>query len=551
MIDLFDPIEAEPAQSQAVTLREYQERIVTSVFAELETNRSTLVVAATGTGKTTIFCEVISRNKGRALVLAHRKELIEQAAQRLYKFGLDVEIEMADLYAAEYRQPRVIVASVQTLMDGRMERFNPGDFSLIVIDEAHHAPAGSYKKIVKHFCQNPEQKILGVTATPDRADEEALGQMFDTVACVYEINDAIDDGYLVPIKQVAVEIGGLDFSQIDTTAGDLNGGQLAELMEREAVMHGVASATIELSEGRKTLVFCESVKQSEDICEILNRHQPKSAEWVCGKTHKQTREEILHRYRRGQFKYLVNCGVFTEGFDEPAIEVIAQARPTKARSLYSQIAGRGTRTLPGVVDGIFTAEERREAIANSAKPHLLVIDFVGNSGKHKLICATDILGGNFSDEEIAQATLQIRKSGKPADVAAELEKARKEVEERKLKEAAKRAKLVAKASFKAVSVDPFDVFQLRPQVARGWDRVKKPSDKMLSILASAGLPTEVTFTQARQLVGEIFRRRELGLCTAKQIKMLRKYNYDAREWTFAQASDTITKIANNNWRRPE
>jgi superfamily II DNA or RNA helicase len=170
------------------TLRPYQEQAVSNVFKEWETNDSTLLVMATGTGKTQVFSEVIRKSGRRALVIAHREELIWQAVKRIESFGVNTTVEMAALVADNslWNDRPTVVSTVQT-QKGRMNRFRPYDFDLLIIDEAHHATASSYRRVLNYYKQNPKLKVLGVTATPDRADEEALGQVFQSVAYDYEI----------------------------------------------------------------------------------------------------------------------------------------------------------------------------------------------------------------------------------------------------------------------------------------------------------------------------------------------------------------------------
>ena len=225
-------------------------------------------------------------------------------------------------------------------------------------------------------------------------------------------------------------------------------------------------------------------------------------------------------------------------------------RPTKSRSLYSQMVGRSTRPLPGVVDGPETAEARKAAIAASAKPSCLVVDFVGNAGRHKLITSADILGGKVSEEALERAVKRVSETGGPVNMTEALDEAEAELrEQRRLAEAARRANLVAKARFTTQSVDPFDVLHLDPVKSRGWDAGRRLTEKQRSLLAKQGInPDRVSFAEARQLIGEIFRRWDGKLCSFKQAKVLRKYGYDS-EVSFAEASATIDALARNGWRR--
>jgi superfamily II DNA or RNA helicase len=551
-------------------LRDYQRAASDAVFQEWKEVNSTLVVKPTGTGKTVLFADVIRRAKVnafprpvRAMVLAHREELIWQARDKIRRAtGLECDVEMGN-YKSEsglLGTAPVVVSTIQTQCaggdgGGRMGKFNPMQFGVLIIDEAHHACAGSYRKVIEYYRSNPNLKVLGVTATPDRADEEALGQVFESVAFDYEILDAINDGWLVPIEQQMVNVEGLDFSSVRTTAGDLNGADLAAVLEGEKNLHNMAGPSLEIIGAKRALVFTASVRCAETISEIFNRHRSGMAAWVCGKTPKDERRRILADYNTGKIQVVCNCGVLTEGFDDPGVEVIIMGRPTKSRSLYSQMVGRATRPLPGIVDGPETREERRAAIEASGKPSCLVVDFVGNSGKHKLVTSADILGGKVSEEAIERAIAKVKKEGKSVRMSEVLEEEENlikvERETRRLEEEARRARLTIKAKYSTQSVDPFDVFQIQPVKSRGWDSGKELSEKCKNILRQhLGVdPEAVEYGQGMQLVREQMRRWNEHLCTFKQAKWLKKHGYDSNI-PFESASAIMSAWANNNWQRP-
>lgn len=534
-------------------MRPYQREALSAVKREWQSAASTLVVMPTGTGKTILFASLIrSCFPARALVLAHREELIFQAADKIHRVtGFRCEVEMAD-YRADLENglfggPQVVVSTIQTQCSGadgsgRMTRFDPAMFGLLIVDEAHHATAATYRRVIEYYRRNPALKVLGVTATPDRKDEEALGQVYETVAYDYEILNAIDDGWLVPIQQQLVEVSGLDFSGIRTTAGDLNGADLARVMEEERTLHEIAGPTVEIVGGRRALVFAASVAHAERLCDIFNRHRAGCAGWVCGKTDKDERRKTLAAFSAGKLQYVVNVGVLTEGFDDPGVEVVVMGRPTKSRALYAQMVGRATRPLPGLVDGVESADERRMAIGGSAKPACLVVDFVGNSGRHKLMTSADILGGNVSDEAVERAVAKAREAGKPVDMAKSLEDEEKALQVDRAREAARRANLKAKAAWAVRDVNPFDVFELSPEKARGWNTGKSLSGKQRAILANVGIdPDSVDYAGGRQLLNEIFRRWDAGLCSYKQARMLRKHGYTGNE-TRQEASRILAGI---------
>lgn len=550
--------------------RPYQQEAIDCVFKEWEESSSTLVVCPVGCGKTHIFAGVIAgvikrMAPGRTLVIAHREELIFQARAKIMEVaGLECSIEKAELLASThlFNRTPVVVASIQTLISGgdrkRMQRFNPMEFSCIVIDEAHHATAKSYRDAIKYFMEgNPNLKLLGVTATPDRADEQALGQIFQTVAFDYEVLDAIHDGYLVPVEQQMVTVEGLDFSNVKTTAGDLNGADLAAIMENEKNMQGVAGSSIEIIGDRRSIVFTASVKQAENVCEIFNRHRPFMAEWICGKTDQEERRKTLERFSRGEVQVVCNVGVLTEGYDNPGVECILMARPTKSRSLYAQCVGRGMRPLNGVVDGeVLTREDRKSLIAGSPKPACLVVDFVGNSGRHKLMTTADILGGKVSDAAIARAIQRAKDSTEPVNMSQILDEEENEIQEehkrRIMAEQARRAKLVARVRYTSNRINPFDAMDISPAAERGWDSGKILSEKQSNLLMSQGIdPRSLPYAQSKQLLNELFRRWNNKLCTMKQSSLLKNHGYETRDLTMKDASKLIDALAKNGWRRPD
>ena len=550
-------------------LRPYQEEAVQSIESGWAESDSQLLVLPTGTGKTIVFVHLIDRTAyGRTLILARREALIWQAAAKVEVItGSRPSIEMADYRADEgfFRRTPVVVSSVQTQNAGqRLLKFDPTQFNLVVIDEAHHAPARSYQKIIDYYrLKNPKIRILGVTATPDRADKKALGMIFDSVAYEYLIHDAIADGWLVPITQRSVVVNSLDYSGIKTTAGDLNGKQLAAVMEYESNLQGIAVPTIEIVGGRKALVFASSVAHAERLCEIFNRYSRFSAEWVCGKTPKDARRETLRRFAEGKIRTLVNVGCFTEGFDEPSVEVIVLARPTKSRALFAQMVGRGTRTLPDIVDGLDTPEDRCAAIAASGKPALEVIDFVGNAGRHKLIHTADLLGGNYSDEAITYAKEILTKAEATMPVEEALEEAKEEVAKRiaeKLKreqeESDRRQRLMARVNWSSQVSDPFTAVGIKP-VSRitGWEAVDKPcSDRLIAGLKRFGVDggdaCRMTSREGSAMIGKLIERSRNGKATYKQSKLLQKFGYSV-DVTKSEASKIIDELAANGWKRKD
>lgn len=540
-------------------LRYYQEECVDAIeellgvmdpFAGAASDtRSCLAVLATGLGKTQIFSAVAGQTNGRVLILAHRDELVQQAKERLEKMtGEEVEVEQAQWRSS---RARIVVGSVQTVMrEDRLEEFRKDDFELVVVDEAHHYVAKSYRKPLEYF----DAKVLGVTATPDRADDKALGRIFDEVAYSMDIADGIGQGWLVPVKGEEVIIDDVDLDSVDVNKGDFVIKQLDEAMLAGA--EAVVRETLKRVPDRQGVVFAPGVKSAQYMAEKFNELKPMSARSVDQSTPKDKRRMIFSDFRAGRIQYLCNCMIATEGFDAPATSVIIQARPTKSRSLYAQMIGRGTRILPelledwrGTMERKDQAAGRRADIRASAKPDCLVLDFVGNNTKHKLITTVDVLGGNYSDAEVERAKKTAKESGGEVDPQQALDAAREE-----LKALAKAVK--AKVKSRTRSFNPFDVLHIDQEAAQryvGRFGYKPVSEGQYAALKNNGVSDDeldgMSRREASKLLNSIFKRRELGLASMKQLKVLQRAGMTDINITFENASRGIDYLKRNDWGR--
>jgi len=583
----------------AFRFRPYQSNAIDAVLEEFKTVQSTLGIAPTGTGKTMIFSGIINRMQpGRVLVLADRGELIFQAAKHVSRTGLTTKIEKAGYSVSRHDLAEVVVASVQTMISQkktptgkvrRMTKFNPLDFSLIVCDEADCFIAPSHSSILNYFKQgNPNIKIFGCTATPKRTDEQALGKIFESTAFIYELlskerPSAIGDGWLVPAESQMLNVEGLDFSHLKITAGDFNGAQLAQIMEAEKPLYGIAQGTLEAAYGLKpnslhgvevpmwngfleatqakpktVLAFTVSVKHAEMLADIFNRVMPGIAGWVFGKTPDDERDRTNAAFKNGDLPILCNCGTHTVGFDAPIISMVVP-KPTASNRLYFQMIGRGTRPAEvdgrSIVDQYPTSEERTAAIAASAKPVLTILDFCGVTGRHRPVNLADVLGGDYSDAAKERAIAKARKSGKRlgvGDVEEAEEELREELEERKRHEAARKTKLIGKARFSVKTINPFDVLEITPIRERGWDAGKTLSDKQRGLLLKQGIdPDGMSYHQGRQVIQEMFRRWGSKLCTLKQANLLKRHGLDTKNMPMKRASEIIDALSKNGWRLPD
>lgn len=536
--------------------RDYQQQAIASIIDMLHKNRSTLAVLPTGAGKMVIAAFVIDhfRKFGDVLFLAHRGELLEQAQAKINAVsGVWPALEKAQHYADLHTVPhdgegRVIVSSIQTQVSGtngwrRRNRFKPEQFSLVVIDECHRGHSNSYINTFTHYRQNHELKIVGFTATPNRTDKKALGQIFETVAFDYPPFDCMNDGWLVPPKVLYTTIHGMDLSKVKTTAGDLNAGDLAKVMEMAKPLNDVAKATIDGCGDRKTIVFTVSVDQAAMLTEIINNHKPESARHVTGKTDEFTRSNIMHDFRHGAFQYLVNVGVLTEGVDIPTVSAVVMARPTKSALVFAQQIGRALRPQDGLVDRYPTPDERKAAIAASAKPDALIIDLVGNSGRHKLIRATDILGGRYTDEVRALAERKMQSANAPKDVVEALEQAKAEITDREREVARRLAENRARAKTTSREVDPYSYDDMHAPIWSKHVAVIPPSEAQIRLALSHGVDvSKLSKKQASGVIGKIMNQKGGRPATVKQKSWLIWKRHWREGMTFEQASKAITEI---------
>ncbi|MGE0551747.1 MAG: DEAD/DEAH box helicase [Kofleriaceae bacterium] len=521
---MHDAVPEEPPGSDAVAaLRPYQRSAVEGVLAAFRAgHRSTLLVLATGTGKTVVFAEVARRGveRGRrVLVLAHRTELITQAAEKLANAGVEAQVDQGERRASE---APCVVASVQTLRGPRLERWARDAFDLVVVDEAHHATAASYRAVLERFTS---AKVLGVTATPDRLDGHGMGEVFESVAYRYELRQAIRDGWLAPIRARRVAVDGVDLATVHTRAGDLDRSELAAIMAHEEALHGVAVPLLELAGSRPTILFGVDVAHAKALAGVLNRYVPGAAMAVDGGASAAERADVLASFRSGEFRFLVNCALLVEGYDEPSIACVAVARPTKSRALYAQMVGRGTRLAPG-------------------KEDCLVLDFTGQAGRHRLVGPADVLAPGGIDDDVRER-IEAALDVDALELDELLATARSEVAEDR-----HRAKVLAVARYRAEEVDPF--LGGLPDAPRTAWAVDSASSRQRDALAQAGfvdLPPELTKGEACRWLDAIAARRSAGLATVKQVRLLRRYGIDAVSMTLAEACGEIRDIETTHWRK--
>lgn len=516
-------------------LRPYQQEAMQSIFYEWSTGvKRTLLVLPTGCGKTIVFAKVAEecvKEGDRVLILAHRGELLDQAVDKIGKStGLGCATEKAEQTCIG-SWFRIVVGSVQSMMrEKRLSQFPDDYFNTIIIDEAHHCISDSYQRVLQHF---PEAKVLGVTATPDRGDMRNLGTVFDSMAYEYTLPKAIKEGYLSPIKAVTIPLK-IDMSGVGVQAGDFKSGEIATALD--PYLESIAAEMEKYCKDKKTVVFLPLVKTSQKFRDILNAHGFKAAE-VNGES--QDRAEILEAFDKDQYNVLCNSMLLTEGWDCPSVDCIVVLRPTKVRSLYCQMVGRGTRLSP-----------------ETGKDHLLLLDFLWHTERHELchpahlICESEEVAQKMTEnlEKDAGYPMDIEEAEKTAteDVVAQ----REEALAKQLAEMKKRKKRLVDPLQFEMSIQAEDLSGYVP--AFGWE-MAPPSDKQKKTLEKLGImPDEIDNAgKASKILERLDKRRQEGLTTPRQIRCLERYGFQhVGTWQFENAKHLIDRIAGNGWRIP-
>lgn len=513
-----------------MNLRPYQQEAVDAVMSEWEDKDKTLLVLPTGTGKTVVFSKITEeqvREGRRVLILAHRGELLDQAADKLYKVtGLRCAVEKAEqtCLGTWYR---VVVGSVQTLMrEKRLSGFSPDYFDTIIIDEAHHCISDSYQTILNYF---NKAKVLGVTATPDRGDMKNLGSVFESLAYEYTLPKAIKEGYLCPIKAVTIPLK-LDLTGVSTQAGDFKASDIGTALD--PYLCQIAEEMTRYCKGRKTVVFLPLVKTSQKFREILTAKGFRAAE-VNGSS--EDRAEVLAAFDRGEYNVLCNSMLLTEGWDCPSVDCVIVLRPTKVRALYCQMVGRGTRLAEG-------------------KDHLLLLDFLWHTERHELchpaslICESPEVARKMTENLAEQAGCAVDIEEAEHQASEDVVAQREEALAGRLKEMRKRKRALVDPLQYEMSIGDEDLSGYIP--AFGWE-CEPPTTAQKARLEKLGLfPDEIDSAgKARLLLERIAKRRDAGLTTPKQIRLLERYGFlHVGEWSFESASSMISRIAAAGWR---
>ncbi len=489
-------------------LRPYQEEAVKAIRENWDQWQRELLVLPTGCGKTVVFNTVAHDRPGNVLILAHREELIEQARDKYHRMFEDMP---GKIKASETEIRRVTVGSVQTMC----RRDYAGLFGTVIVDEAHHSISDSYQAVLGQF---PAAKVLGVTATPDRGDKKSLARYYDGIAYEYGLKQAVADGYLCNItaRTVPLQIG---MDNVKISMGDFQVDSVAEALE--PYLPKIAEAVQMYASGRKTVIFCPLISIAKELAGYIP-----GAREVNGDS--PDRKETLEWFdQAGPGAVLCNAMLLTEGWDCPSVDCVVVLRPTKIRSLYAQMVGRGTRLSPG-------------------KENLLILDFLWMCQKHNLCKPARLISDNEEDvETVTRASTEDDIDLFDAVTDAE-EQRRTALAEALARQKQKKSKLI----------NPLEIFSLLDDIGLAdyeptfkWEETAA-SEKQVKALLAFGIDADgVSKGYASQILDRIFDRRRQDKASLRQISCLKKFGYDPIDWSFDQASKKISQLAAVGWKR--
>lgn len=453
---------------QEMVLRPYQSAGVEAIRHELGRTGRTLGILATGTGKTELAAELIRTFSNRgALFIAPLKQLVAQTAARLRDRGIPCGVEQGGNKSDE----KVTVACYASLLSRqRWQRFI-GTIDLIIVDEVHTNFSRRSMEMLDNLTHGGV-RLLGLTASPERGRGDPLTDFYGSVGFYYPISQATEDGWLVPSKVWLSVIEAMDLSRLRApTFGDFNEEDLCRVMQQESVVQAIASLIEQHHEGQPSVVFCQSIRQTELLIDNLRR-RGLAASMVHSQMEDEERRMHLSDFDSGRVNIIANVGVLTLGWDSPKVRKLFLAKPTKSKAVYVQQYGRGTRVLPNVVFNWMTAEQRRAAIAASAKPFFEVFDITDSSRHNDLCSSLDVLIPDLEPELAKRTKRQIEARGGTMDIDRVVAEARKqqarEQEARDRLEWSKRDGVITDASFGNYGLDVFRPAEITHARPRGW-----------------------------------------------------------------------------------
>lgn len=496
---VFDVVEPE---TRKIQLRDYQHAAFEACLSDLRRYRSSLIVLATGLGKTILFSKIIESWKGRVLVLVHLEELLQNAYQEIEQ--ITGEVLGIERGPEHHLGERIVVGTIQTV-SLRLDKFSREHFSLIIVDEAHHAASRAYVGLLQYFSS---AKIIGLTATDSRADGKRLP--FDTCSYRIGIREGIETGYLVPIRGRRIVIDSINLTKVKTKeSGDFD----EQALDDEMVKGASAIADVIASDFcfDKGILFFPGCASAKLTSELLNKRLPGLSVYIDGQIVGKERRRLVQDLRGGESNWLCNVGIATEGFNWPEASVIGMCAPTLSRAAYVQRAGRGTRPLGGLLNGLQTSMQRLQAIETSSKPYMTILDFVGISANLNLISAESFL------EPIENETKEPKERKKsvetdeerPCDDSEGTEESGENEDERLSRVNLGISRIVKHVQSRTVhSTEEFDPFEASGEYEKGVElkvtnlQTETLSEKQYALLKRCGICDDATLTrqQAQQVI---------------------------------------------------
>lgn len=511
-----------------------------------------VIVMATGTGKTrtVLSCyEDLATAVGdkRGLIVCPTEEQVKQFAKDIHKrFGYYPQIEQADnhvnVHAHKFAESHPIVVGTYASVSKRLHKYRPDQFSFLAVDEAHHSVAREVKKMIHHF--NARLK-LGATATPERLDKKSLAELWKHCPYQFNILDAIEQGWLAPIKVTIELIESIDFGTAKFRQnGDVSKAWADQVAAQEKPLHEIAWRIAQLN--GSVIVPCPSVVFAEALAALINsRYMIGKAGCVLGKTPARQRKNLVQRFRDGDLTVMTSVGVFDEGFDSALVSTIALCSWTKSVSRLTQRLGRVLRTAhagdPAFEYG--DAATRRSMIANGPKPYGRALDFVGLTGSVKLATAMDVLGGTVKPDVLKLAKKLAEESSDDVDPAEKIAEAQAMLDANEISDEDRKEIKILEAKLKSREIDPFDKTDRTGRIKKPKKPQLPPTEQQIATLKAIGFSgTNVNRAQASFLIRDHIRRKSTGAPTYQQERILKNKGKWRDGMSGAEAKQTLQSL---------
>lgn len=487
---------------------------------------------------------------GRVMMLVDTQKLVKQNAETIREHtGLPPGIEMGEFKSVGdgiLPVDPISCSTPQTQLSpepGR-ERFRKFDFRdlvLVILDECESYLSPAYRRVVEWYKQNPELRIVGLTATPRRTDGVAMSNLFDHVSADRDIRWGTDNGWLVPAKPAYVRVS-VDFSTLRLLPGkdgeeDYSSDEIASKLQNDEVKLELANGIVKVCEGRKAIAVFPSVDIARAVTDYICGISPGAAQCVYGKLGDEEKDDVMDAHKRGEFQILTSVMMLCRGYNDEEVQVVVNCRKTRSPRLYEQIFGRGTRPLKGILDAAKSAEERKSIIAASKKPFMVMANLVGLEDHVKDMTIIDILG---SPDEAHEITERAKKLAEEEDLDAEeaIEKAKEQIVDEQDIE-----RMAAEAEMERVEEEEVEAFlRRRVQVeahvdieyegehgSSGMMEVSAIDPKHLGFLRKNKVPenliSSLTPEAAKDLSSKLAMRWRKGLCSYSQGVLLQKHGY--------------------------